>query len=62
VEEGNAETLAQAQELHEAQEGARLDRVLVSIWCDGDMNGQRMRKSLETRDWARGHAQAPVGA
>jgi len=23
------------------------------IWCDGDIDGKRVRKSLETRDWAR---------
>ena len=23
------------------------------IWCDGDLNGKRVRKSMDTRDWAR---------
>ena len=23
------------------------------IWCDGELNGSRYRKSLNTRDWAR---------
>src|SRR5215468_5727621 len=23
------------------------------IWCDGEIDGRRVRRSLETRDWAR---------
>src|SRR5436309_3224898 len=23
------------------------------IWCDGEVNGERVRKSMDTRDWAR---------
>ena len=23
------------------------------IWCDGEVNGKRIRKSMDTRDWAR---------
>ncbi|MGA2721419.1 MAG: tyrosine-type recombinase/integrase [Bryobacteraceae bacterium] len=29
-------------------------KCLCPIWCDGEINGRRVRKSLGTRDWARG--------
>jgi hypothetical protein len=27
------------------------------IWCDGEVNGVRVRKSMDTRDWGAGEPQ-----
>ena len=33
--------------------GAAYTKCSCPIWCDGKLNGQRVRESLETRDWQR---------
>ena len=33
--------------------GRKHTKCSCPIWCDGDVDGKRLRKSLETRDWAR---------
>ena len=35
------------------KKGAAYTGCSCPIWCDGTLNGQRTRKSLETRDWQR---------
>ncbi len=46
---------------HQSKQGERLrdaekrlgEKCTCAIWCDGELNGKRYRRSLETRDWQR---------
>ena len=38
--------------IHRAK-GREYTKCSCPIWCDGDLNGERLRQSLKTRDWQR---------
>lgn len=42
----------QGEALHEAQKRTK-KKCSCPIWCDGELNSKRYRRSLKTRDWAR---------
>ncbi len=41
------------QKCPHAEKGAHYTKCNCPIWCDGELNGKRYRKSLGTRDWGR---------